>query len=481
MNEPSAIVQAPADAERMRLLLDPYLCFAPGCEHHAPTLAAIARDSASLGLDLCVEQKSWDEATTDPDVLRRRVALWRFEPLVKIPDLPMPSRRDLAAHFVPARTEFDRADLRMLGALHARLVELLIADDGRLHRLASGAGLGHRVLTPSDALAWLEALAGQRREITVVEIEPRAAAANPALEAMLAADCEPFDPYLSNRLEAVGTRVLLANDHGRPVALGVLTGDDGEIALAAIAVTDSSRGRRAVEPVVAAALTIARRQRKALQAFVPPHEDHVLLLLGDLGFERKGRDRHGREIFRHALADIAARPAPGRDAWLVPLDAASHDRLVPELAGLAQAELFSAAPVPHTLGSPVRKQLLGTRAAREPVAGDLLLLFHARAPDRIRATSVTAAARVIRVSHAETPGELLTLCAGRQGDSLARLGELLAAGPVSVMDLRWLGRLSRPLSLSALIERELVASTPSSAVRLDAQALQRLAPELALG
>jgi hypothetical protein len=480
LNEPSAIVEPPADTQGMRLLLDPYLCFAPGSEHHAPTLAAIARDSAALGLALCVEQKTWDEATTDPDVLRRRVALWRFEPLLKIPDLPMPSRRDLAAHFVPARTEFDRADLRLLGALHARLVELLIADDGRLHRLASGAGLGNRVMTPGDALAWLEALAGQRREITVVEIEPRAAAANPALEAMLAADCEPFDPYLSNRLEAVGTRVLLANDIGRPVALGVLTCDDGEIALAAIAVTDGSRGRRAVEPVVAAALTIARRQRKALQAFVPPHEDHVLLLLGDLGFERKGRDRHGREIFRHALADISARPAPGRDAWLVPLDAASHDRLVPELAGQTQAELFSDAPVPHTLGSPVRKLLLCTRDAREPAAGDLLLLFYARAPDRIRAASIMAAARVVRVGHAATPGQLLTQCAGRHGDSLARMRELLAAGPVSVMDLRWLGRLSRPLSLSALIEREVIASTPSSAVRLDPQALQRLAPELAL-
>jgi hypothetical protein len=481
LNEPSAIVNAPSDSPAIRMLLDPYLCFAPGSEHHAPTLAAIARDSASLGLALCVERKSWDEATTDPDVVRRRVALWRFEPLVKIPDLPMPSRRDLAAHFVPARTEFDRADLRMLGALHARLVELLIADDGRLHRLASGAGLGHRVLTPCDALAWLEALAGQRREITVIEIEPRAASANPALEAMLAADCEPFDPYLSNRLEAAGTRVLLANDQGRPVALGVLTCDDGEIALAAIAVADGSRGRRAVEPVIAAALTIARSQRKSLPAYVPPHEDHVLLLLGDLGFERKGRDRHGREIFRHALADISARPAPARNAWLVPLDAPTHDRLVPELAGRYQAELFSAAPAAHTLGSPVRKQLLCSRAAREPAAGDLLLLFQARAPDRIRTAAVTAAARVVGVEHAATPAELLPLCAGRQGDSLARMGELLAAGPVSVMDLRWLGRLSRPLSLSALIEREVVAATPTSAVRLDAQAFQRLAPELALG
>ena len=480
MIESPAPVRAVNDDEGLRLLLDPYLCYGPGCEQHAQTLAAIARDSAALGLTVCVEQTSWDDAATDPDVLRRRVALWLFEPLLKLPVLPLPSPRDLAARFVPVRNEIDRADLRLLGALHAQLVELLIADDGRLHRLANRAGLGNRVLTPWDAHAWLEALAGQARGIAVVEVEPRAAAVNPALEAMLAADCEPFDPYLATRLETAGTRVLVANDQGRPVALGVLTNEKDGAALAALATTDASRGQRAIEPVVAAALAIARRQRAALRAFVPPHDDHVQILLDQLGFEASGRDRHGRGIFRHALDELTARPAPGREAWVLPLDAASHDRLVPELAGQTQAELFSASPVPQTLGSPLRKQFLCTRAVREPEAGDLLLLFHARAPDRIRSASITAAARVVRVSHATALGELLAHCAGRQSDSLTRLRALLDAGPVSVFDLHWLGRLARPLSVSTLIEREIVGSTPETAVRLSALSSQRLAPELAL-
>jgi len=466
--------------EGLRLLLDPYLCFAPGSERHADTLAAIVRDSAALGLALCVEQKSWEEAATDPDVVRRRVALWRFEPLLKIPELPLPSKRDLKARFVPARNETDRADLRLLGALHARIVELLIADDGRLHRLASRAGLGNRVLTLADALAWLDALAGNARELAVTEVEPRAALANPALEAMLAEDCELFDPYLATRLEAVGTRVLVANDNGRPVALGVLTSESPELTLAAIAAADSARGSRALEPVVAAALTIARRQRLALRALVPPHQDHVLLLLDQLGFERRGRDRHGREIFHHGTDEQAARPASGRDVWLWPLDAASHDRLVPELAGATQTELFSALPVPHTLGSPVRKQLVRARTAREPDAGDLLLLFHERTPDRIRSASITAAARVSRVGHATTIGELLALCAGQPVEPLVRLRGLLESGPVSVFDLQWLGRLVRPLSISALIEREVIGSTPSAAVRLAPDAWPRLTPDLAL-
>jgi len=464
----------------LRLLLDPYLCIAPGTECHRATLAEISRDAAALGLALCVEKKSWDEAATDPDVVRRQVPLWRFEPLLKIEQLPLPSQRDLETRFIPARNDIDRADLRLLGALQARIVELLIADDGRLHRIAGRAGLAQRVLTPSDALAWLEALAGEARELAVTEVEPRAALSNPALEAMLAEDCEPFDPYLAARLEAPGTRVLVANDNRRPAALGVITTEAPELTLAAIACAEAARGSRTIEPVIAAALTLARRQRIALRALVPPHLDHVLLQLDRLGFERRGRDRHGRAIFHHRLADAAARPAAGGEAWLWPLDGANYERLVPVLAGANQAELFPSLPAPQTLGSPVRKQLLAGRSAREPQPGDLLLSFHARTPDRIRSAAITGAARVARVGHAATIGELLAQCAGYSCDSLARLRELVEAGSVSVFDLHWLGRLARPLPLSALVERGVIGQAPGVRSRLPTEALLRLAPDLAL-
>jgi len=127
--------------------------------------------------------------------------------------------------------------------------------------------------------------------------------------------------------------------------------------------------------VVAAALSIARRQRAALRAFVPPHDDHVQILLDQLGFEASGRDRHGRGIFRHALDELTAKPAPRREAWVLPLDAASHDRLVPELAGQTQAELFSASPMPHTLGSPVRKQAQASRGVLAEAPATRTIVF----------------------------------------------------------------------------------------------------------
>ncbi len=470
---------APAE-HGLRLLLDPYLCFGPGAESIAPTLSAIAARSAALGLALCVEAQSWTEAATDPDVLRRGVDLTRFEPLTRIADLQLPSARDLTARFMPARSELDKTDLWLLGALHARRAELLVADDGRLHRLAKRAGLGARVVTPWDTLAWLDSLAGRPRELIVTEAGLPAALADPALARMLAEDCEPFDPFLASRLEAAGSRMLVASEAGATVAIGLLVPEAGALTLAALASADAARGHRALEPIVGEALTTARRLRIALTALLPPHQDHALLLLDLLGFERRGRDRHGREIFCHALDDAAARPAAQEQAWLLPLDAAIQDNLAPELAGAMQTELFGADLAAQTPGSQVRKQLLRTSSAQEPSDGDLLLLFHQRTAGRIRSTSITAAARVTRVQHARDLPELLALTAGRDGASMTRQREMLDAGTVSVMDLHWLGRLARPLALSALIERGIIVSTPSVALRLEPVALHRLAPELAL-
>ena len=446
----------------------------------APAIRAIAARAAALGFALCVEERSWTDAASDPDVVRRGVDLARFEPLTRIANLPLPSTRDLAARFMPARSELDRIDLRLLGALHARRAELLVADDGRLHRLAQRAGLGARVITPWDALAWLDSLAGRPRGLVVAEADLPAALADPAIARMLAEDCEPFDPYLAVHLETAGSRLLVASENGAAIALGLLVPEAGELVLFALAGVEIARGQRALEPVVAAALTTARRLRIALKALLPPHQDHALLLLDLLGFERRGRDRHGREIFCHALDDAAAGRPTGKQAWLLRLDAANHDSLAPELTSATQTELFDADFATPTLGSPIRRQLLRTTSSHEPGDGDLLLFFHQRAADWIRSTSITAAARVTRVQQARDLPELLALTAGRDGASMTRQRAMLDAGVVSVMNLHWLGKLARPVALSALTERGVIASTPVGALRLDADALRRLLPELVL-
>ena len=81
---------APIDC-RTRLLLDPYLCVGPGSEVHADTLFQVAQRCARLGIALCVERQAWQDAARDPDVRRRNVDLSRFEPLVRLDPLEVPT------------------------------------------------------------------------------------------------------------------------------------------------------------------------------------------------------------------------------------------------------------------------------------------------------------------------------------------------------------------------------------------------------
>ena len=461
---------APIDC-RTRLLLDPYLCVGPGCEAHAKTLFEIVQRAAALGLTLCVEREAWLEAAHDPDVVRRRVDFSRFEPVVKLDPLPLPSEHDAGTRCMPSTSETDLADLKLLGALHARVADQLIALDGRLHRLAARAGLSPRVLTPADALAWLAALAGSPATVLLRELDPRTALDSGRLRSLIENECEPFDPYLQRRLEAGRGRVLVAYNDDEPLALGVLeAGATGEhLELSALAVAEQARGAHVLEPVIAAALAISRRRGVPLEALLPPHEEGSLLLLEYLGFERLQPDAHGRERLRHVLDPLAPRLGADMAAWVLPLDAATHDRLLPELAGAPQSQLFAVGTGvrPQTVGSSLRKQVLLPATRQRPVAGDIVLFFHGRAARRPASACITAVARVERAQDCGRIEDVLALNACRPGYALSEIVARLADGPVTALDLVMLGRVERFLPLAWLKECGVLPAAPRAMKRLD--------------
>ena len=469
---------APVDC-RTRLLLDPYLCVGPGCEVHAGTLFAVSQHCAALGITLCVERQAWLDAERDPDVVRRRVDLGRFEPVVKLDTLALPSGRDAASLFMTPRSETDVADLKLLGALHARQADHLLALDGRIHALAARAGLSSRVLTPADALHWLGVLAGSSSQVMLREIDPRSVATSGPLEEMVREECEPYDPYLRGRLEAGRGRVLVTCSEDEPLAIGVVdTGNDGgRLELVALAAREVARGARAFEPILSATLAMARRRGQPLVALLPPHEEMALRLLDDLGFSRDGSDPHGRECWSHPADPAVPRLTGDAAAWLLPLDL-----LLPEMSGAAQAQLFAvgADSRPQTLGSPVRKQVILPGVAQAPSAGDLLMFFHARSPRRPASASVTGLARIERVQSCAALEDVLALNASRPGYALEEICSRLEAGPVMVLDLALLGRLERFLPLARMRELDVLGSAPRGLKRLPPDGWQRLSACLAL-
>jgi hypothetical protein len=469
---------------RTRLLLDPYLCIGPGCEVHADTLFAVSQHCAALGITLCVERQAWLDAESDPDVVRRRVDLGRFEPVVKLDPLPLPSGRDAEALFMAPRSETDVADLKLLGALHARRADHLVALDGRIHALAARAGLSSRILTPADALHWLKTLSGTSRPVMLREIDPRSVLAPGPLADLVGEECEPYDPYLRSRLAAGRGRVLVTYSGDQPLAIGVVeSGQAGErVELVALAAREVARGARAFEPILSAALAMARRRGQPLNALLPPHEEMALRLLEDLGFTRAGRDPHGRECWSRRADPPVPLLAGESSAWLLPLDAAAHDELLPEMSGAAQAQLFAvgADSRPQTLGSPVRKQVIMPWPAQSPASGDLLLFFHGRAPRRPASASVTSLARIERVQACEVLEDVLAMNASRPAYTLEDIASRLQAGTVVVMDVTLLGRLERFLSLERMKDFGALGSAPRGLKRLTPDAWRRLSACLTL-
>lgn len=474
---------SPVDC-RIRLLLDPYLCVGPGCEAHAATLFGISQHCAALGITLCVERQAWVEAARDPDVIRRRVDLYRFEPVVKLDALAAPRDRDAAAPALPARGETAHADLKLLGALQAQVADYLIALDDRIHGLAARAGLSSRVLTPADTLDWLLALAGRERPVALRELEPRTAITLGPLRELIGEECEPCDPGLLDRLAAGRGRVFVSLVDGDPVALGIVEAGSARdrIGLTALAAAETVRGARVLEPILSAALGMARRRGVVLTALLPPRADMTLGLLAALGFRPAGAGPGGREQWLYDAAALLPRPPAGGSAWVLPLDSAAHDQLLPEMSGASQAQLFAVGTDsrPQTLGSTVRKQIILSAGQGEPSPGDLLLFFHGRAPRRAASASLTCVARVEQTRECSLLEEVLALNAPRPGCSLAALQSRLAEGPVTVLDALMLGRLERFLPLPWLKEVDALKSAPRGLTRLPADAWTRITGRLAL-
>jgi hypothetical protein len=176
------------------------------------------------------------------------------------------------------------------------------------------------------------------------------------------------------------------------------------------------------------------------------------------------------------------RPAAEASVWVLPLDPAAHDRLLPELAGASQAQLFAvgSGTRPQTLGSSLRKQVLLPAGPRQPAPGDLLLFLHGRAARRPASSSLTCVVRVERVRQCIELEDLLASNAARPGHSLAEIQSKLADGPVTVLDVLLLGRLERFLPMSWLKDQLLLTTMPRSLRKLPAGTWDRLSRRLML-
>jgi len=463
-----------------RLLVDTYACLGPGGADLIPPLVRLVGGCDAAGITMCVDSAAWKEAEQDPDIRRRGVDLTAFAGVHRLNALSMPTSRDLSSRFVPVRNETDAADLRLLGALHARIADVLVTQDARLRRLADRAGIGARVLTLAEALAWVRRLQGQPAEFRVREAQPTAVLADPLLDELLAQECEVFDPYLRATLGENRGRALIATDDDRAIGFAFLLPGTGgpQLEMQALAVEPSSLGSRPIEAMILAARALARRRDSDLHVLLPPHADFALLQLEQLGFERRGQDRHGRA----RLVDCPAGPlAEAHGHWMMHLDPVAHAALLPEIGGLAQQQLFAEDESrAGWLASGVRRQIAVPRQAREPARDDMVFAMHGRADSLAASRAVTAVLVVEQVVRCDNATELMIACCRYGTLQASEIPGLLADGGATVLTLRMVGRLEHPIPFARLRQLGLVRSLPHVLRRLERPAVARLLPLLTL-
>jgi hypothetical protein len=463
-----------------RLLLDTFACLGPGGTDLIAPLVRLADGCEAAGVALCVDSAAWKEAEQDPDVRRRGVDLGAFARVQRLNTLSMPSNRDLSSRFVPVRNEADAADLRLLGALHARIADVLVTQDARVRRLADRAGIGARVLTLAEALTWVRRMQGQPMGLHVREAQPSTILSDPLLDDLLAQECDVFDPYLRTTLGENRGRAFIVTQDERSIGFAVLLPGAGgpQTEMQALAVEQSSLGSRPLEAMILAARLMARRRDSDLHVLLPPHSDFALLLLEQLGFERRGQDRHGRV----RLVDSADGPlAEAHGHWMMHLDPAVHAALLPEIGGLAQQQLFavdeSRAGWP---ASGVRRQVALPRQAREPSPGDVVFTMHGRADSLAASRAVTAVLCVEQVVRCDNAAELKVACCRYGTLQASDIPGLLADGGATVLTLRMVSRLEHPVPFARLRQLGLVRSLPHVLRRLESPAVARLLPLLTL-
>lgn len=477
INQPASAVRPQAAP---RLLLDIYTCLGPGGDALVPLVRTLAAACVPAGLVLCVDGAAWAEAAHDPDIRRRGIDLATFRPITQLPALPLPSSRDLGTRFMPVRSEADLADVRLLGALHSRQVDILVSQEPRIHRLAERAGLAARVLTLAEALRWTDTLQDRDWKLSITEVESGRILDDPALDELLTQECDGYDPYLRTTLAENRGRALLVSIDGRDCGFAVLQPAAGgpQLEIVAIGVQPGRLCATSLESMIAMARSIAQRRDSELHVLLPPHSDFHAQVVEQLGFERRGTDRHGRNRF----VDVAHDGNAGSRAhWMLHLEPAAHAALLPEVGGLAQQQLFdgaaSAAGV-HMLGT--RRQTTLPRQAREPLPGDVVFTMHGRADSLAASRALTAVLSVEQVTHCDDAVELMIATARRGTLRSADIPALLSGGGATVLTLRMLGRIEHPVPFGRLKQLGLVRSLPHALRRLEPTAVARIAPSLKL-
>lgn len=394
----------------------------PSFEAGLPDAAGLVRLAQEGGHSFYLSAAVTRDFDRDPHVARRAANYALSAKYRKLePIAPPIALLTLLAEEPPpsGRNSNDDADLELLSALSVGVVDFLVTNDVKLRRRGLRAGLEDRILTVSEAAAFLERLA------------PRTSAPPPAVESLksysldltdpifesLRADYVGFDAWIRRASAAPGRPawIIRAEDDSYGALMIVKREDHNHLGLpgrvlklCTFKVADKSMGRSYGELLLKTLFGhLHDGAYDTVYVTTYPKQERLIDLFTAFGFGRLDvAETPGEElVFVKYRRPVDARVADPLDAhrrygppyvhplarlFVVPVQPSWHDALFPELA-----MGFDLWVGQHPYGNALRKAYVSGTHSRRVAAGDTLLIY--RSTD-LQAVTVVGVVEDVRVS-----------------------------------------------------------------------------------
>ncbi|HZI15186.1 MAG TPA: GNAT family N-acetyltransferase [Myxococcus sp.] len=438
----------------------------------------LLRAIEEAGYQLFIHPDMAMDVERDRDEPRRRLRellLKKYLPLPDPPQVPADWEPRLGR---PVYGTNDWVDHRLLAALRANAISVLVTEDRRIHKKAERVGLRHRVATIGDALALVQ---GLRDKFT----QPP-----PAVEFTYAYNVDLEDPFFDSlrgdyrgfddwlrRCQEQHRRCWVVRSEGRRLAaLCLIKDEQGALGipgkmlkLCTFKVAPEHRGRRLGELLLKSVFAyVSRNGHDSIYVTAFEKQGELIALFEDFGFQVHERTEAGELALVKRLRlgtppeglaplEFHVRCGPPamqlvEPAFVIPIEPRFHNLLFPDAD--AQLQLQAGA---HPFGNGLRKAYLCKAQTRQigPGAPLLFYLSHSR-----KAVTVLGVAEETVVS--SNVEEIAGSVGKRTVYPLREIETMCSTGEVLAILFRQASVLEKPIALEELIQNGVLRGPPQS-------------------
>jgi len=457
-----------------------------------PDFATLQQLCTQHSVRIFIHERAADDIRRDRDARRRAISLSKIRKFEQLRQVNEPPKADLEARFGSMPRPNDEVDVALLHALDINAVDFLVTQDLGIHTRARrvSQALGNRVLTVSDAVAWLRAtFESLRVRLPLVEEMPAHAVplrdeifdslreGYPGFDDWWRTKCIPdhrpcWVVFIDGEIAGLvvrkeETHAQAKTHHIGPKILKVCT----------FKVKPKFRGEKLGELLLKQILWFAQKNAFDLVYLTTFDNQTVLIdVLQYYGFAMTGTNDLGEGIYEKALSREQLVPAANDNlfnlarlnyprftarspakAFCIPIKSEFHDILFPELATKVQFDLFTESnrgdQASRRPGNTIRKVYLCRAMTQQLRPGSVVLFYRSYSPGYLASQSITSVGVVEDVNHAMSLDDLVRLTGKRSVYSEEKLAafEATAERPVKVIDFLLVGHIDPSINLNDLM------------------------------